>query len=135
MHAFNTLFWDDFDGEGAPVDARLVRATVETEEGEELSNDFFGDIVIRQVAPHGYDATENGDDVVVVVHKETWRSRDVFRGLPFDPEAPPSSEPSGDGANRFALQTAAPELAPGLTEPVPAPNPDHRHQLCVLSLD
>jgi hypothetical protein len=126
--------WDDLDGTGEPVDARLARASVETEDGAELRDDFQGDIVVRQVGAHGYDATEDGDDVIVVVHQETWRSRDIFWGIPYDPTEPPGEEPRGEEPNGV-LRLSALELAPGLTDPVPSPDPLHRHQLRLLALD
>lgn len=126
--------WDDFDSDAAPTDARLVRATIETEDGAELSNDFVGDIVIRQVGPHGYDAVEDGDDVAVVVHKVILKTRDIWNRFPLPVETP--DEPAPGTPNRGLAQAATPPpFAPGLTDPVPEPDPAHRHQLCILYLD
>jgi hypothetical protein len=89
---------------------------------------------ITQIAWFGYDATLDGDDIVVVLDEERSEPfailmlgddiRDAAEGGTAAPTA-------GDGF------TAAepPPLAPGLEQPMPAPDPAHRHQLKLMLLD
>ena len=90
---------------------------------------------ISQVAWFGYDATLDGDDLVVVYDEETFDAWTICYGPPAlrfsdGREAPDASAGLGD-----FTPAEPPPLAPGLTEPVPAPDPEHMHQLKLLRLD
>ena len=89
---------------------------------------------ITQVAWFGYDAVLQDDGIVVVYDEETIDSAIFFGGPEIDilfdaaEGAPNANSPGG-------FQPAEPPpLAPGLTEPVPPPDPDHMHQLKILRL-
>jgi len=135
--------WDDFDA-GAFEDARLT--TAKTERSDTLPPptgglpgapaDFaptnFG-MRVTQVAWFGYDAVLHDDEIVVVYDEETIDS-EIFFGMPvisaeFDGAA------GAPGAAGDFQPAEPPPLAPGLTEPVPAPDPDHMHQLKILRLE
>ncbi|MHC4940277.1 MAG: hypothetical protein ACYTHK_15135 [Planctomycetota bacterium] len=133
--------WDDFDA-GGFEDVRLT--TAKTESTGTLPpdapmpgarEDFAPPQVssrVTQVAWFGYDAFVEDDEVVVVYDEETV-DFDVFFGapvigVPFDPVLDAAS-----GAPEFQ-PAEPPPLAPGLTEPVPAPDPDDMHQLRILRL-
>ena len=42
---------------------------------------------------------------------------------------------AGDARSEEFVPAEPPPLAPGLTEPLPEPNPDHMHQLRLLRLE
>jgi len=145
--------WDDF-GTSAPADYRLTEATMVGEFGDPgplpplpgplpmPTGGMTGALpfaptespTITQVSWFGYDATLDGDDVVVVVDEEKSQPFAVMvmggdiRGVP---------EGTGAGAPVPGDFQAAdpPPLAPGLLEPVPAPDPAQRHQLKLIRLD
>ncbi len=137
------VHWDDFD-EGAPATYRLTTAkmvpSASTPRDRAVPGAAFGilppDYGYRttQVAWFGYDAVLDGDDVVLVYDEQTYDAM-VFlgggwfeggRGWDVGLAAAPGAEFS---------PAEPPPLAPGLTEPVPAPDPDHMHQLKMLRLD
>ncbi len=139
--------WDDF-GTTPFSDHRLTEATMEGDFGD--PNPLPGPVpppgggigvmpfapdevpVITQISWFGYDATLDGDDIVVVLDEE--RSEpfavmflgDDIRGAEGGLGAP--------AAGDFEVADPPP-LAPGLTQPVPAPDPAHRHQLKLMRLD
>jgi hypothetical protein len=87
---------------------------------------------IRQLAWFGYDAVRDGNDIVVAVDEEQFDARWVCEHAPFrggvaqttgGPLMPPVFSPA-----------SPPPLAPGMTQPVPPVNPDHRHQLRIVRL-
>ncbi len=136
--------WDDFDAEdGEPEDATLVEASIEEEDGTESNNGLgsLARLTIRQVGDHGYDTARDGDDLVVIVHKLTIRTAEIFEQFPFDIEPGDNlnGQPGGRGNENFlfglAQAATPPTPAAGLTDDVPEPNPDHQHQLCLLILD
>ncbi|MBL9078799.1 MAG: hypothetical protein JNL08_14935 [Planctomycetes bacterium] len=92
-----------------------------------------GTVRTKQVAWLGFDAVRDGDALVVVYDEET---RDAawccYGGLV------PTSSTTGISVPIFSSPfTAAepPPLAPGMTEPVPAPNTAHAHQLVLLRIE
>ena len=135
--------WDDYDT-GVFEDVRLT--TAKTEQTDTLPPDApmpgaradfappgYG-MRITQVAWFGYDAVLQDDGIVVVYDEETIDSAIFFGGPEIDilfdaaEGAPNANSPGG-------FQPAEPPpLAPGLTEPVPPPDPDHMHQLKILRL-
>ncbi len=130
--------WDDF-GTTPPTDHRLTRATSENlggGGGGGVGPGFApvppgGGFKMTSLAWFGYDATLDGDDVVVVTDEQTWD------GYFFALGAPDVVFTAEGGAPAAADFTAAdpPPLAPGLTLPLPPPNPLHIHQLRFHRLD
>ncbi len=141
--------WEDF-GTSAPEDYRLTEATMEGEFGDPgplpvpvpppgdpavgLPFAPTESPTITQVAWFGYDATLDGDDIVVVLDEEKTQP---FAIMVMGDDMRGGMEGGGIGAPTFGDFVAAdpPPLAPGLTEPVPAPDPAHRHQLKLIRLD
>ncbi|MCK6461469.1 MAG: hypothetical protein L6Q95_16435, partial [Planctomycetes bacterium] len=141
--------WEDF-GTSAPEDYRLTEATMEGEFGDPgplpLPVPPPGDPAvglpfaptesptITQVSWFGYDATLDGDDLVVVVDEERTQP---FAIMVMGDDIRGGMEGGGAGAPTSGDFEAAdpPPLAPGLTEPVAAPDPAHRHQLKLIRLD
>jgi hypothetical protein len=139
--------WDDF-GTTAAEDYRLTEATMEGDfndpgpsplpvppPGGIGAMPFAPDEVpvITQIAWFGYDATLDGDDIVVVLDEE--RS-EPFAVMVLGDDIRGAAE-DGAGAPAAGDFEAAdpPPLAPGLTQPVPAPDPAHRHQLKLMRID
>jgi hypothetical protein len=91
---------------------------------------------VTQVSWFGYDATVDGDDLVVVVDEETTQMYDVII-LGDDVRGAPGGAGAGAPAagEMDFVPAEPPPLAPGLTEPVRAPDPLHRHQLRLMRLD
>lgn len=133
--------WDDFTT-GNSSDHRLTSASVvasaSTPRGVPVPGAPVGWNVpnigyrVTEVAWFGYDAVVDGNDVVVVLDEITYDAS-VFllgmRSLAFTTGTVPP--------NTVAQFSPAlpPPLAPGLTEPMPAPVPEHMHQLRFLRLD
>jgi len=137
--------WEDF-GTSPSSDHRLTEATMEGDFGDPLPLPMPGmggalpfapteSPTITQVSWFGYDATLDGDDIVIVFDEEKTQPFAVMmmgedmRGVPM-PDGAPGMPAAGD----FEVADPPP-LAPGLTEPVPAPDPAHRHQLKLMRLD
>jgi len=140
--------WDDF-GRTPFADYRLTEATMEGDFGDPGLDPLpvpppGGGVIglpfaptegptITQIAWFGYDATLDGDDIVVAIDEE--------RSEPF--AIMMLGEDFRDAAEGGVAAPAAgdfeaadpPPLAPGLTQPVPAPDPAHRHQLKLMRLD
>jgi hypothetical protein len=135
------LHWDDFRS-GLSSRHRLTRAAMvpfdsvpPDSKAPGISPGIYpppgGGSRITEVAWLGYDAVLDGDDAVVVVDEQTYDAWYVCMGL--------------DGGSGFGSPTAfeqvdftpadPPPLAPGLTEPMPAPDPAHMHQLKLIRLD
>ena len=89
---------------------------------------------ITEVAWFGYDATLDGDDVVVVYDEQTFDGAVFFIGAPFAELADGVAGALPSAADIFT-PADPPPLAPGMTEPVPAPDPDDMHQLKLLRLN
>jgi hypothetical protein len=87
---------------------------------------------ITQVSWFGYDATLDGDDIVVVFDEEKTQPFAIMLGVDMRGAAE-GGAPAAPTAGDFQAADPPP-LAPGLTEPVPPPNPQHRHQLKLLRL-
>ena len=88
---------------------------------------------ITQVSWFGYDATLDGDDIVVVLDEE--RTQPFAIMLMGDDMRVAEGGGAGAPASGDFVAADPPPLAPGLTEPVPAPDPAHRHQLKLMRLD
>jgi hypothetical protein len=138
--------WDDF-GTTPSSDYRLTEATMEGDfggpgpgpmppPGGVGAMPFAPDEgpTITQISWFGYDATLDGDDIVVAFDEE--RS-EPFAIMMLGGDIRGGAEGGGLGAPAAGDFDAAdpPPLAPGLTQPVPTPDPAHRHQLKLMQLD
>ncbi len=132
--------WDDF-GTSSPASYRLTTSNLEQSSGASNGNAvpgagmLFGPpqtgLRITQLAWLGYDAVLDGDDVVICYIEQTYDAYTIYNtggGLPIAGGAPMS-------ANAVFQPASPPPLAPGLTQPVPAPDPDHMNQMRVLRID
>ncbi|MHC4858792.1 MAG: hypothetical protein ACYTDY_01725 [Planctomycetota bacterium] len=139
----HVLHWDDF-GRLPPVQHRLTHAVMTRSRdlppdapvpGAEIGA-FVPDegYRITQVSWFGYDAVLDGDDVVVVYDEETFDAWFACVGPPFLGGAFGPELDAGGAAPDFT-PAEPPPLAPGLTEPVPDPDPEHMHQLRLLRMD
>ncbi|MFQ5844718.1 MAG: hypothetical protein ACE5JG_06985, partial [Planctomycetota bacterium] len=72
-------------------------------------------------------------DIVVACDEQTYDAVVMFVGAP-DVAAAAGGGAGGPVAPVFT-PAQPPPLAPGMTEPLPLPDPDHMHQLKVLRLD
>ena len=138
------LHWDDF-GSGPPTDHRLTTAETIPSASTPRDRPVPGAGIaamppevgfrVREVAWSGYDAVVDGDDVVVVYDEVTYDAWTILLGGWFmdGREGAPGGAVLGAGDGFEPAEP--PTLAPGLTEPVPAPDPDHMHQLKMLRLD
>lgn len=84
---------------------------------------------ITQVAPFGYDAVLDGQQIVVVVDQETFDAAMVCLF------APSGTMVLGQPTGTIFNPAPPPPLAPGMTELLPAPDPAMRHQLRLLRID
>ncbi len=134
------LRWEDF-GNAPPTEYRLTTAVSEhtAPPAEPAWRDGIAILPpdsgfrITQVAWFGYDAALHGDDIVVVYDEETYEgwycvmdAPSVLSGGALD---------AAEGLPRDFTPAEPPPLAPGMTEPVPAPDPGDMHQLKLLRLD
>lgn len=133
--------WDDF-GTTPGTDHRLTRAvrvpsaslppgTVSPGTSGMVAPDYG--TRITQVAWFGYDATLDGDDVVLAYDEVTYDAYWVCTLMVGSPIV--GAPAAGFGGGGSFTPADPPPLAPGLTEPVPPPDPDHMHQLRFLRLD
>ncbi|MFQ5654541.1 MAG: hypothetical protein ACE5GW_07400 [Planctomycetota bacterium] len=142
LQELHLIHWDDFD-QDSPGEHRLTHSSMMPSAqapitdptpggGGILYPPAFG-YRITQVAWFGYDATLDGDDVLVVYDEQTFDSYYVYfmggGGL-----ATPVLMGMGMGMPPFQA-AEPPPLAPGMTEPLPGPDPSHQHQLRMLRLD
>lgn len=125
-------------GKSSPQDFRLTTAVIQpTAKAGGGGNRHTGPIYfgyrLTHVAWLGYDAVLDGDEIVVVYDEETYDAGFVFLNawnwggggglVPPNAAAAPNFRP-----------VEPPPLAAGMTGPVPAPDPKHRHQLRLLRL-
>ncbi len=129
--------WDDFDT-GIYGDFRLTEAThTPTSATQQVAPDIFpppDPFQVTEVSWFGYDATLDGDDVVVVYDEQTTDVFQIMLGIA-PVGAPAPGEATFPGSADGFTPAEPPPLAPGLTEPVPPPDPDHMHQLRIVRLD
>lgn len=86
---------------------------------------------LTQVNWFGYDAVLDGDEIVVVYDEVTYEAFGVLLGAPevmLGLDGAPAATAGFTPAD-------PPVLAPGLTEPLPAPDAAHAHQLRLLRLN
>jgi len=131
--------WDDFDA-GSPQTYQLTEATREDPSGDGgplPADGLFAPgpgHTVTELAWFGYDAVRDGDDIVIVYDEHTYGGYywldDIELGLPMGGPGIP-----GDASQPGSfIPVEPPPLAPGMTEPLPAPNPDHAHQLKLLRI-
>jgi hypothetical protein len=140
--------WDDFNADSA--DSRLLRLTTAVREeipGNAITDPnvapFFPEIgypavKITEVASFGYDAVDDGDDVVIVIHQRTQESWYFWNMGPRVGIMPPMFFGEGAGFDAAAMAGAAappPVLLPGLSGNVTAPDTAHANQLKVVVLN
>jgi len=128
--------WDDFDA-GSPESFRLTTAKREDAigGGAPLPGDpLFAPgpgHTVTEISWFGYDAVLDGDDIVIVFDEHTYSGylwlEDVRVGI--DIAFPADAAEGGS-----FVPVEPPPLAPGMTEPLPAPDPDHAHQLKILRI-
>jgi hypothetical protein len=87
---------------------------------------------IQQVSWLGYDATLDGDQIVVAVDEVTFDAAFCCYGANFG--APSGRFEVNSQAAQNSGQGSAPPLAPGMSEPLPPVDPAHAHQLALLRL-
>jgi hypothetical protein len=135
------VHWDDYDTTD-PVTYRLTTSTMVsstglppdapvpgTRPGEILPDGGFR---VTEVAWFGYDAVVQDDEIVIVCDEVTYDAYTCFVGAPF--QIRNDVQVLMGGATADFVPAEPPPLAPGLTESVPDPDPDHMHQLKLLRL-
>lgn len=129
--------WDDFDS-GIHGDFRLTEAkhtpVSTTQQAAPSILPPPDPFQVTEVAWFGYDATLDGDDVVVVYDEQTTDLFQIMLGIDVIGAPAGGTAPLPESADTFT-PAEPPPLAPGLTEPVPPPDPDHMHQLRIARLD
>jgi hypothetical protein len=128
--------WADFAA-ALPTDHRLTRAAMQwlpagtgTSPGDGLLPPGDG-FRITEVGWFGYDAVLDGDEIVIAIDEVSYEAYWAFLG-------PPIAVGFLDGVPVAAAEFAPaepPVLAPGMTDPVPLPDPAHMHQLRLLRLE
>ena len=128
--------WDDFDT-GASSSYRLTDATRGGTEGGGAPAP--GDALfapgpqhtVTEISWFGYDAVLDGEDIVIVFDEHTY-SGYLWAEIAIDWVGVAS--PAGGAEADSFLPVTPPPLAPGMTELLPAPDPDHAHQLKVMRI-
>ena len=127
--------WDDYDGTATGETFQLTETT--TTSGSQAGTFAPGSGgTVTTVAWFGYDATLDGDDVVVVYDEETYDIWGVC-GLPGGMGAGAGGpQPQALAAASGSFTSAVPPpLASGLTQLMPAPDTSDTHQLKLIRLD
>jgi hypothetical protein len=134
--------WDDY-GTTPPQDYRLTRAVRVDSDSVPITDPVPGAMAgiappqqgfrIKQISWFGYDAVQDGDGIVVVYDEETYDAAIFFMDFAVGAPGFGGRAPTSDASTPFQ-PADPPPLAPGLTEPVPPPDPDHMHQLRVMRL-
>jgi hypothetical protein len=131
--AVQNLHWDNFTT-GATGEFFSVTQSAATPGGNPPPGMSQG-FLITTLAWFGYDAVIVGDDVAVVIHEITYDSYEYYYASGWNWDAPVAG---GAGATSGSGSSSTPPpqvLLPGLTDPVPAPDPAHRNKLRVAVLD
>ncbi len=138
------VHWDDFDA-GKPEQYRLTTATMVESNSLPPSAGAPGagaafappdtGLRITQIAWFGYDAVVDGDELVVIYDEVTFDAWTICIGAPsFEGGMAMDAFEAAPTAGGF-IAAEPPPLAPGMTEPLPAPDPLHMHQLKLLRLE
>ena len=113
---------------GPRVDEALTRARLEVVDPTSPWTPLS--VRVTQLPFFGYDAVLDGDDIVAVYDEATFESLYLSSMMMVS-----NASTSTSGSLPPTFSTASPPpLAPGLTVPMPAPNPAHSHQLKLLRL-
>jgi hypothetical protein len=132
LHRTRWLDWPH----DAPVEEALTRATVQeasTQSGSGGQPPFANWLRVKQVSFLGYDAVRDGEQLVIAYDEvevdNVYLCVAMYR-LPLGVPTTAGYIPPP------TMHTPAlpPPLAPGLTVPMPAPDPIHSHQLKLLRL-
>ena len=85
----------------------------------------------------GYDAVLKGDEVAIAVHELTVDSYEYYRraGRFLCPLGSASGGGGGSGGGGYTPPPPPKVLLPGLTDPVPTPDPNHRSRLTIIVID
>lgn len=120
------MHWDDWDGQSAFVTDDLFTST-----SQAGGTPMFGTpgLLVQTAGFMGYDAVTNGDDVAIALHTLT---NDLYSGMAWGAPvgAPPPQSPP-----QFFGSPGTPTLLPGMGNPVPTPDPNHRNQLEIIVID
>lgn len=125
----HNVHWDDF-ATSTPLLYRVTTATVSASSTTPPPGMPAG-FDITSVDWFGYDAVIKGDDVAVIVHERTYNCYEYY-GM-WGGGAPIAAGASGGGSASYSAPP--PVLLPGMTGSVAAPNPAHRNQLKIITLD
>ncbi|MHC4954952.1 MAG: hypothetical protein ACYTGZ_13790 [Planctomycetota bacterium] len=128
--------WDDFDA-GASQTYQLTEAKREGTDGDPAS--LPGDALfapepnhkVTEISWFGYDAVRDGDDIVIVFDEHTYNG---YVWMDIGPGIPGPFLPADGSAEGNFVPVEPPPLAPGMTEPLPAPDPDQAHQLKLMRI-
>ncbi len=90
---------------------------------------------ITQVSWFGYDATLDEEGGLVVAYNEQTYDAYTICALGFEPIPTGPLPPGTAGAPPLFVPVEPPPLAPGMTEPMPPPEPAHMNQLRLLRLE
>jgi hypothetical protein len=118
--------WDHYDGSAPGAEFTVAESSSVPVPGGQ------GELEVTSVAWLGYDATLDGDDVVVVYDEHTYDTMFFCGGPPLGLPVMMSTSPAAGAAFNPATP---PPLAPGMTQTLPAPNPDDSHQLKCVRMD
>lgn len=128
--------WPVFGG-SAREDYRLTAGRLEPSSQATQPVGPFGlfsfGLRMTQVAWFGFDAVQDGDEIVVVYDEETMDGGFCVLGG----WSSSSTSTTGGGPQLSSPGFSAampPPLSAGMVDPVPAPDPSHRHQLRMLRL-
>jgi hypothetical protein len=129
--------WDDFDT-GVSQTYQLTTARRTDDGGASVplpGTPLFAPAPnqrVTEISWFGYDAVRDGDEIVIVFDEHTYNGyfwmEDILLG------APGTVGPATDAEGDAFQPVDPPPLAPGMTEDLPEPDPDHAHQLKLLRL-
>lgn len=122
--------WDAFGGSPL-LEHRLTTATMTPTVLAANARWSYGHR-ITQLGWFGYDAVLDGDQIVVVFDEETFDAAWLCGSSPGGARGGASP---GTVASPIFVPAQPPPLAPGMTEPMPAPDPEHRHQLKMVRIE
>lgn len=133
------LTWDDFTLASTPTLSRITQSTATP--GGTAPSGMPSGFLITTMAWMGYDAVIKGDDVAVVFHELTYNSYEYYWANSWAWQqgdggfAGTASGGGGGGGGGYTPPPPPTILQPGMTGSVAAPNPAHRNQLRVATID
>ncbi|MBZ0137061.1 MAG: hypothetical protein K8I27_11880 [Planctomycetes bacterium] len=133
--------WDDFTPAAAPTTYAITTASYTPGAPAPYSSLPPG-YWLRMVGWFGYDAVLKGDEVAIAVHELTVDSYEYYRraGRFLCPLRASSGGGGGGGwggggGGGYTPPPPPKVLLPGLTDPVPTPDPNHRSLLTIIVID